>query len=60
MQVDFDGRVVEYEFNELGEVSLAYATIINKSQDSDCPAVVIPLAMQHYTLLKRNQIQILQ
>jgi exodeoxyribonuclease V alpha subunit len=54
VQVDYDGRTVEYEFNELDEVSLAYATSIHKSQGSEYPAVVIPLAMQHYTLLERN------
>jgi exodeoxyribonuclease V alpha subunit len=37
-------------------VSLAYATSIHKSQGSEYPAVVIPLAMQHYTLLVRNLI----
>ena len=54
--VDYDGRAVEYEFGELDEVSLAYATSIHKSQGSEYPAVIIPLAMQHYTLLERNLI----
>jgi exodeoxyribonuclease V alpha subunit len=52
--IDFDGREVDYEFGELDEVFLAYATSIHKSQGSEYPAVVIPLAMQHYTLLQRN------
>jgi exodeoxyribonuclease V alpha subunit len=56
VRVEYDGRVVEYEFGELDEVSLAYATSIHKSQGSEYPAVVIPLAMQHYTLLERNLI----
>ena len=54
--VDYDGRSVEYELGELDEISLAYATSIHKSQGSEYPAVVIPLAMQHYTLLERNLI----
>ena len=54
LRVDFDGRSVEYEFGELDELSLAYATSIHKSQGSEYPAVVIPLAMQHYLLLERN------
>ena len=54
VRVDFDGRIVEYDYAELDEVSLAYATSIHKSQGSEYPAVVIPLAMQHYTLLERN------
>ncbi len=56
LRVDFDGRIVEYEFGELDELSLAYATSIHKSQGSEYPAVVIPLAMQHYMLLERNLI----
>lgn len=54
LSIDFDGREVIYEFGELDEVFLAYATSIHKSQGSEYPAVVIPLAMQHYTLLQRN------
>jgi exodeoxyribonuclease V alpha subunit len=54
LRVEFDGRMVEYEFGELDELSLAYATSIHKSQGSEYPAVVIPLAMQHYLLLERN------
>ncbi|MBI5439841.1 MAG: ATP-dependent RecD-like DNA helicase, partial [Deltaproteobacteria bacterium] len=54
LNVEYDGRSVEYEFGELDEVTLAYATSIHKSQGSEYPAVVIPLAMQHYTLLERN------
>jgi exodeoxyribonuclease V alpha subunit len=56
LTVDYDGRSVEYEFGELDEVHLAYATSIHKSQGSEYPAVLIPLAMQHYTLLERNLI----
>ncbi len=56
LKVDYDGSIVEYEFGELDEVSLAYATSIHKSQGSEYPAVVIPLAMQHYSLLERNLI----
>jgi len=52
--VDYDGRIVEYELSELDELALAYATSIHKSQGSEYPAVVIPLATQHYMLLERN------
>lgn len=47
---------MEYEFSELDEVSLAYAVTIHKAQGSEFPAVVIPVAMQHYMLLQRNLI----
>jgi exodeoxyribonuclease V alpha subunit len=54
VRVDFDGRIVEYEYGELDEISLAYATSIHKSQGSEYPAVAIPLVMQHYTMLEKN------
>jgi exodeoxyribonuclease V alpha subunit len=52
--VRFDQREVIYDFGELDEVSLAYAITIHKSQGSEFPAVVIPLATQQYLLLQRN------
>ena len=54
--VRFDDRVVKYDFGELDEISLAYAVTIHKSQGSEFPAVVIPVATQHYILLQRNLI----
>ncbi|WP_295445327.1 ATP-dependent RecD-like DNA helicase [uncultured Thiodictyon sp.] len=54
VQVEIDGRQVEYDLGELDELSLAYATTIHKAQGSEYPAVVIPLAVQHYMLLERN------
>ena len=52
--IEFDGRDVCYALNELDEIALAYAITIHKSQGSEYPCVVIPMAMQHYTLLERN------
>jgi exodeoxyribonuclease V alpha subunit len=54
--VDFDKRLVRYEFAELDEVALAYAISIHKSQGSEYPVVVIPLSTQHYVMLARNLI----
>ena len=52
--IRFDKREVVYDFGELDEISLAYAITIHKSQGSEFPAVVIPLATQQYLLLQRN------
>jgi exodeoxyribonuclease V alpha subunit len=52
--VRFGKREVPYEFGELDELELAYAITIHKSQGSEFPVVVIPLAMQQYLLLQRN------
>jgi len=56
VSIRFDDKLVEYDYGELDEVSLAYAVTIHKSQGSEFPAVVIPVAMQHYMLLQRNLI----
>jgi exodeoxyribonuclease V alpha subunit len=52
--VRYDSRLVTYDYGELDEVSLAYAISIHKSQGSEFPVVVIPLAIQQYMLLERN------
>ena len=53
--VTFDRHhLVKYEPGELDELQLAFAITIHKSQGSEFPAVVIPLATQHYMLLQRN------
>ncbi len=56
LALEFDGRQVPYPLGELDQVTLAYATTIHKSQGSEYPAVVIPIAMQHYMMLRRNLI----
>jgi exodeoxyribonuclease V alpha subunit len=54
LTVAFEQREVKYDFGELDELSLAYAITIHKSQGSEFPAIVIPLATQHFMLLQRN------
>ncbi len=54
VHINFDDREAIYSFTELDEITLAYATTIHKSQGSEYPAVVIPISMQHYVMLKKN------
>ncbi|MGH7772055.1 MAG: SF1B family DNA helicase RecD2 [Candidatus Binatia bacterium] len=54
LRVDFDGRAIPYGFDELDEISLAYATSVHKSQGSEYPVVVIPLHTSHYLMLHRS------
>ncbi len=54
LTVDYDGKVVQYDFAELDEIVLAYAISVHKSQGSEYPAVVMPLLTQHYMMLQRN------
>lgn len=54
--VSFDDRLVEYEPGELDELQLAYAITIHKSQGSEFPCVIIPLAMAQFIMLDRSLI----
>ena len=54
LTVSFDGKVVEYAFEDLDEIVLAYATSVHKYQGSECPCVVIPVHTSHFKLLHRN------
>ena len=57
MKVEFEEKkVVEYPFELLEELELAYAITIHKSQGSEYPAVVIPLLQGPRQLYHRNLI----
>ncbi len=52
--VDFEGKVVIYQREEMNEITHAYAISVHKSQGSEYQAVVIPLLTQHFIMLQRN------
>ncbi|MDR2844538.1 MAG: ATP-dependent RecD-like DNA helicase [Puniceicoccales bacterium] len=54
--VDFDGTVVDYDRADLGELQLAYAITIHKSQGSEFNTVIIPVLKTHFVMLQRNLI----
>ena len=55
IEVSFEGNHrVSYEPGELDELQLAYAITIHKSQGSEFPVVVIPVAGQQFMLLQQN------
>jgi len=54
VRVQFDERTVSYDFGELDELSPAFAITVHKSQGSEYPCVIVPLAMEQYVLLQRN------
>ena len=45
---------VDYDFDELDELSHAYAVTIHRSQGSEYPAVVIPVTTSAWMMLQRN------
>ena len=49
-------RKVLYNKEDIIDIELAYAITIHKSQGSEFDVVIIPLAMQHFTMLYRNLI----
>jgi exodeoxyribonuclease V alpha subunit len=54
LSVDFDGRPVTYDWNDVDQLVLAYAISVHKAQGSEFPAVVMPVVLQHYLMLQRN------
>ncbi len=54
IKVLYDSNLIEYSFNELDELTHAFAITVHKSQGSEYPAVIIPLHTQHYPMLQRN------
>jgi exodeoxyribonuclease V alpha subunit len=54
LAVEYYGRSVDYDFAEMGEISLAYAISVHKSQGSEYPGVIVPIMTQHFVLLQRN------
>ncbi len=54
LDVDFDGKTVSYDIEDLDEINLAYAMSVHKSQGSEYPAVVIALHTSHFPMLHRS------
>lgn len=54
IMVDYDGYFVEYDREEIDELSLAYAVSIHKSQGSEYETVILVLLPSHTIMLNRE------
>lgn len=56
LSVAFPERDVDYSMAEIGDLRPAFAITVHRSQGGEFPVVVIPLATQHFMMLRRNLI----
>jgi exodeoxyribonuclease V alpha subunit len=54
LEADFDGARHTFDRGDFGDLALAYAISIHKSQGSEYPVVIIPLLKGHFMMLQRN------
>jgi exodeoxyribonuclease V alpha subunit len=54
ISVDYDGRKTNYDISDLGEMLLAYAITVHKSQGSEFNTVILPINYGPPMLMTRN------
>lgn len=52
--IRFDENTVDYNYEDLAELDLAYASTVHKSQGSEFPIVIYLCLRTHYIMLQRN------
>jgi exodeoxyribonuclease V alpha subunit len=56
LSADFDGEPHSFNRDDFGDLALAYAISIHKSQGSEYPVVIVLLLKAHFMMLQRNLI----
>lgn len=54
LTVNFEGKNMKYEAQELEELSLSYACTVHKSQGCEFEIIIMPVTFKHYIMLRRN------
>jgi exodeoxyribonuclease V alpha subunit len=54
LKVAFEDKTAAYDFSELDELSLAWATTVHKAQGSEFEAVIVPIHFSHHIMLRRK------
>ncbi len=54
LEINFDGRIIDYTWKETFDLTHAFAISIHRSQGGEYPATVIPVVTQHARMLQRN------
>ncbi len=54
LEVVMDGSYITYDYSETDDLMHAYCISTHRSQGSEYPAVVMPVATQHFIMLQRN------
>ncbi len=56
IRVNFPGKNVLYQGQDLIQLTLAYGISVHKSQGSEYPVIIMPVIISHYIMLQRNLI----
>ena len=54
VSVECEGRRIVYDWNDLDDLTHAYAVSVHKSQGAEYPAVVMPILPDHHPMLYRE------